>query len=221
MSKVMKIGVFDSGIGGLSVANAIKQAMPEDEIIFKNDAVHVPYGSRRMDEVLAFCLPVLESLVEDGCACIVIACNTVSTNLIQPLRELLPVPLIAIEPMVKPAAEHTKSGTVAVCATPATLASERYGWLKRTYAAEVKVLEPDCSDWAALIEQNRMNEEKLRACIEPVLEKGADVVVLGCTHYHWIQQQVQAICADRAQVIQPEDAIVSRVQHVLSGLAVS
>jgi glutamate racemase len=214
----MKIGVFDSGIGGLSVANAIKQAMPQHEIIFKNDAEHLPYGTKTTDEILAFCLPVLESLAEDGCTTIVVAFNTVSTNLIEPLRNLIDVPLIATEPMVKPAAEQTKSGKMIVCATPRTLTSPRYAELKRTYAKGMEIFEPDCSDWTTLIENEQMSEQRILESIQPGLDAGADQIVLGCTHYHWIQEQIDRLARGKAEVIQPEAALVRQLRRVLSRL---
>jgi glutamate racemase len=211
----MKVGVFDSGIGGLSVANAIKRAMPDAEIIFKNDAEHVPYGTKTKDEILAFCLPVLQSLVEDSVEIIVVACNTVSTTLIGTLRRLLTVPLIAMEPMVKPAALASTSKIIAVCATPTTLASARYQELKDTYAKDVKVLEPDCSDWSFLIENDRMSEAKIKQAIEPMLEQGADQIVLGCTHYHWIEEQIKQLAGQKATVLQPEPMIIAQLQRQL------
>lgn len=214
----MKIGVFDSGIGGLSVARAVKRAMPKYEIIFRNDAEHLPYGTKTTDEILAFCLPVLESLAEDGCRAIIVACNTVSTNLIEELRKLIDVPLIATEPMVKPAAEQTKSGKIIVCATPRTLASPRYAELKATYAKDMKIFEPDCSDWTTLIEDDKMSTARIKEAIEPGLRAGADMVVLGCTHYHWIEKQIQVLAKGRATVIQPEEALIRQLQRVLEQL---
>lgn len=214
----MTIGVFDSGRGGLSVANAIAKALPQHQVLFRDDSAHLPYGTKPMDEVLGYAAPVLQSLVDDGADCIVVACNTVSTNLIAPLRQQLAVPLVAVEPMIKPAAKQTKSGVIAVCATPATLASSRYAELKRAYAANVTVLEPDCADWAALIEQNSLNEVRIRAAIEPALQASADMIVLGCTHYHWIEREIKAICAGEATVIQPEQAVMRQLQRVLQGL---
>lgn len=214
----MKIGVFDSGIGGQSVARAIQKSLPQADVIFRSDPEHFPYGSRPMTEVHSFVLTILEKLEREGTDCIVVACNTVSTNLISQLRQELKTPLIAIEPMVKPAALLTKSKIIAVCATPGTLASRRYKELKDTYAQSVQVIEPDCRDWAYLIENNKMNEAKIRQDIEPAIQAGADVIVLGCTHYHWIEQQVKAIAAGRAEVIQPEPAIAARVRQIL-GLA--
>jgi len=212
----MKIGVFDSGIGGLSIAQALEQGLPEHEIIFVNDSVHMPYGDKLPQELLILVTPILEKLVADGCELLVIACNTVSTTCVETLRERFQVPIVAIEPMVKPAAEQTKTGVIAVCATPATLKSTRYHWLKDQYAPHVTVLEPDCSDWAGMIEHQQLDDVKIKATIDLLLAQKADVIVLGCTHYHWIEEQIQALAAGRAAVIQPEAAIVRRVSEVLA-----
>ena len=214
----MKIGVFDSGIGGLSVARAIGEALPEHEIIFVNDAKNVPYGTKSAVELLTLVEPILKQLVQDGCQVIVIACNTVSTTIIEDLRQRIAVPLIATEPMVKPAAEHTKTEVIAVCATPTTLASKRYTWLKDTYAKSVKVVEPDCSDWAAMIEHDQIDEKKIRARIEEAISQKADVIVLGCTHYHWIDSLIKDIAAGRAEIIQPEPALIAQLKRVLKRL---
>lgn len=215
----MKIGVFDSGVGGLSIANALQKGLPKDEIIFVNDVEHVPYGDKAPEQLLEWVEPILQGLVEQGCEIIVIACNTVSTTLASTLRERFSVPLVALEPMVKPAAEQTKTGVIAVCATPNTLKSTRYAWLKDTYAKDVTVLEPDCADWAEMIEGAQLEERKIRVRIEEVLEQKADIIVLGCTHYHWIEDEIKQMVAGRAAVIQPEDAIVRRVKTVQQQLA--
>jgi len=215
----MKIGVFDSGIGGLSVANAIQQELPDAEIVYASDREHVPYGDKTHDELLGFVLPILQNLVAQGCEALVIACNTATTMLRDDLRAQLDVPIVGIEPMVKPAAERTRSGIVAVCATPGTLASKRYAWLKETYAKDVTVLEPDCSRWAYMIEQNQVNYEQIKQQITEVCDQGADIIVLGCTHYHWIEQEIKDIAAGRAEIIQPEKAVVAQLKRVLARLA--
>ncbi len=214
MPKV-KIGVFDSGVGGLSVVKAIERELPELEIDYKEDHQHVPYGSRTTEEIYGFVKPIFEQFVRDGCRVIVIACNTVTTNLITRLRQEFSVPMVGIEPMVKPAAEHTKSKVIAVCATPRTLASDRYHWLKSEYAGGIKVIEPDCSDWAYMIENNSVEREKVATRIEDSIEQGADQIVLGSTHYHWIETLIKDIAAGRAEVIQPEPAVVAQLKRVL------
>lgn len=212
----VKVGVFDSGIGGLSVVNAIEQSFPELTIIFKNDAQHVPYGDREPVEILEFIKPIFQSFIDEGCQVMVVACNTVSTTLITQLREMFDVPFIAIEPMIKPAAQITTSKIIAVCATPTTLNSPRYAELKQTFATDLKVIEPDCSDWSRLIEHNSMNEALIAEQLEPALQAGADVIVLGCTHYHWIEQEVKEIVGSRATVLQPEPAIIRQLKRVLA-----
>ena len=214
-----KIGVFDSGIGGKSVAQAIEAAYPEHKVIFRHDTPdHFPYANKSPQQLLGFVTPVLEQMIKDGCEVIVIACNTVTTTIINELRTSVSIPLVAVEPMIKPAVQQTKSGTIAVCATPTTLNSKRYTQLKTDFAANKTVLEPDCADWSSLIEANTITRERLKQEITPVLNAGADVVVLACTHYHWIEEDIKRLCAGRAVVMQPEQAIVKRLATVLSQL---
>ena len=218
MTTKVRIGVFDSGVGGLAIVNAIKKTLPELEVIYKDDKAHVPYGTRSIEEIHQLVKPIFQQFVDEGCQVIVVACNTVTTNLIEQLRDEFPVPMVGVEPMVKPAAAITQSGIIAVCATPRTLSSKRYKWLKNEYARGVKVLEPDCSDWAHMVETNSLDREKVAEIINDVCDEGADVIVLGCTHYHWIDSIVDKIAASRAKVIQPEDAVVKQLEHVLKRL---
>jgi glutamate racemase len=125
--------------------------------------------------------------------------------------------IIATEPMVKPATQLSTTKVIAVCATPTTLASARYKWLKDTYAKHVTVLEPDCSDWTMLIETKQMDQQRIESEIRGVLDKKADVIVLACTHYHWIEDEINAVAAGRAVVIQPEQAIITELKRVLFG----
>lgn len=212
----MKIGVFDSGVGGESVRQAVQRALPDAEVLYRSDREHMPYGDKSPAQVLGFVAPVLKELESQGCHAIVVACNTVTTTLIKELRDQIKVPLVGIEPMVKPAAAATKTGVIAVCATPATLGSERYVWLKQTYAKDVKVLEPDCSRWAYMIEHNQLNEQQIASQIDGLCSQKADVIVLGCTHYHWIEHIIKRVVAGRGQVIQPEQAVVRQLKRVLA-----
>jgi glutamate racemase len=209
----LRVGVFDSGVGGLSVAQAIRRARPDLEVIYVNDKANVPYGTKPPAELRHLIEPIFPNLVEQGCAVIVVACNTVSTTLLDRLRSRFTVPIIGVEPMVETAAAHTKSDVIAVCATPTTLASARYQQLKNSYGKGCKFIEPDCSDWAYLIEHNQMNEARIRQAIEPALAAGADVIVLGCTHYHWIEREIKQIAAGRAQILQPEQLILASLDQ--------
>lgn len=218
LTKHLRIGVFDSGIGGLSVASAIDKAFSDADVIFVNDSEHVPYGTKSNEELLKLSLPFLEGLESRGCDIIVIACNTISTTIIGELRHKLRVPLVGIEPMIKPAAVMTKSKIIAVCATPSTLASKRYAELKNDFAKDIIVLEPNCSNWAELIEKNSIDQQQITDTINSVINKGSDVIVLGCTHYHWIEQDIKKIAGDKAIVLQPEAAIIMRLRQVLKQL---
>jgi len=212
----MKIGVFDSGVGGLSVANAVKKALPQAEVMLREDKENLPYGTKTSKRLLTLVEPILREMVADGCEVIVVACNTVTTTIINQLRERIKVPLIGMEPMIKPAAEQTKTKVIAVCATPRTLASDRYNWLKNEYAKGLKVIEPDCGDWAMMIESETISRDKIAKIIDDACEQGADVIVLGCTHYHWIEDLINNLANGRATVIQPEQPVINQLKKVMS-----
>jgi glutamate racemase len=214
----MKIGVFDSGVGGAHVAATIINVMPEHEVILREDKEHVPYGTRQPAEILQLVLPIFEEL-SGLCDVIVIACNTVSMTIISDLRSRFSMPLIPVEPLVKLASELTGSGVIAVCATPATLASAHYKQLKTIYAEDLKVLQPDCADWASMIEHNKVEGARIAGLVAEVLHGGADVIVLGCTHYHWIEEYINRLASGQAKVLQPEPAILADLRQVLEQLA--
>lgn len=215
----MNIGVFDSGVGGKSVANAIKKALPEHTVIYKQDRKNVPYGSKPPEVLFQLVNPILQKMIDEDCKVIVIACNTVTTTIISKLRKQFEVPIIGIEPMVKPAAALTTSNIIAVCATPTTLASKRYAQLKQDYASAITVLEPNCSQWSTMIENDAVNHEKIAQQIKQVCMQGADVIVLGCTHYHWIELEIGDIARHfGATVMQPEPAVVKRLKQALARL---
>jgi glutamate racemase len=199
----VRIGVFDSGVGGLSVANAIERALPEHGVVFRDDAGHVPYGTRELQEIYGFSEPIVRQLIEeDGADVVVIACNTVTTNFITRLREEFRVPLVGMEPSVKPAAEASLTGTITVCATPRTLESPR-----------------DCSDWSSMIESNRVNARHIAEIVDASIAAGSDQIVLGCTHYHWIEDTIRACADGRASVLQPEQPVIEQLQRVLAAVS--
>lgn len=215
----MKIGVFDSGVGGESVANAIRESLPQHEVLYRQDKENVPYGTKSPTELHSLVLPILLDMVSTGCDVIVVACNSVTTTIIEDLRKEITIPLIGIEPMVKTASELSRSRIAAVCATPTTLGSPRYKYLKETYAKDMQILEPDCSDWAEMIEGNTLEHDKIRDIVESSIAKGADVIVMGCTHYHWIEEDVVRIADGRATVVQPEQPVIAQLNRVLERLA--
>lgn len=212
----MRIGVFDSGIGGEAVAARLAVAFPSAEIVTVNDKKHVPYGGRPQEEIRRLTHDALQPLLHETYDCIILACNTATAASIEWLRETYPEQLfVGLEPMVKPAAGLTKSGVIAVCATPSTLKSERYNLLKRRYLDTTICLEPNCRQWASMIEHSRLDTATVRAEIVDVLDQGADVIVLACTHYHWIRDLIEEIADKRARIIDPSDAIIRRISMLL------
>jgi glutamate racemase len=214
-----KIGVFDSGVGGQSVATAIGLGLPDDDVIFVNDSLNVPYGTKTEDELYEMALPKLQQLADQGCRVIVIACNSVSTTILDKLQKDISVPLIGVEPLIEQAVEKSSSKVIAVCATPRTLASSRYKELCAQYAVDSVVVEPDCSEWALMIENDAIDRAKIKIAIEDVIQQGADTIVLGCTHYHWIESLIRSIANGKAQIIQPEEFIVGEVRQALLQLS--
>jgi glutamate racemase len=215
---VYRVGVFDSGVGGRSVANAIQIALPNTQVVFVNDSKNVPYGTKSPEVLFDLVAPILKDLARKSDV-IVIACNTVSTTLIDKLRGEIDIPLIPVVPMIEDAVGLTKSGTIAVCATPTTLASKYYDQQKNAYTKAVTVLEPDCSDWAFMIENDQLDRHKIHARIDEACKLGADVIVLGCTHYHWIEDLIKETADGRATVLQPEPSVVEDVRQALAQLA--
>lgn len=210
-----RIGVFDSGVGGLSVARAIEKAFPDDEVIYTEDKKNIPYGNKSKDTLRTIVVPILRELAE-RCDVIVVACNTVSTTLGIELKDVLPVPVILTEPMINEAAKRTKSKVIAVCATPTTLASPRYKVLLEQNAQHLSVLEPDCSNWSYMIENDIVDQQMIQQSITEVCQQGADVIVLGCTHYHWIEEEIAKVARPQAVVLQPEPMLISEVERVLA-----
>lgn len=212
----MKLGVFDSGIGGEAVAAALQETLPAADIIIVNDKSNVPYGDKSTDQVIRLTEAALQPLLSAACDIIILACNTATAAAIETLRSRYPTQkFIGIEPMIKTAASLTRSNTIAVCATPATLGSRRYHQLIQTYGAHLDIIEPDCSQWAYLIENSQLNRTHVEQTIQEICRRGADVIVLGCTHYHWIKDLIIQVAAGRAEVIEPSEAIGRRVQQLL------
>lgn len=213
----MKLGVFDSGIGGEAVAAALRRTFPHATILTVNDHAHVPYGDKTPEEVRQLTETAIQPFLDGSFDIIILACNTATAQAIDYLRAEYPLQkFIGIEPMVKAAAQATASGIIAICATPSTLASSRYHALKDTYGADLIIFEPDCHEWAYLIENNQLNRSHIETKINDVCAQGADVIVLGCTHYHWIKDVIIELVAGRAQVLEPSEAIGRRVAQLLT-----
>jgi glutamate racemase len=222
VGSTMKLGIFDSGIGGEAVAASLQTLLPEATIQVVNDRKNVPYGSKTTEEVISLTHAAIQPLLEGNCDIIILACNTASAAAIETLRTQYPEQdFIGFEPMVKPAAALSKTGVIAVCATPSTLASHRYAWLVEQYAKDTRIIEPDCSRWAYMIENNQINRDNIASIVNDCCDAGADIIVLGCTHYHWIKDLISEIAGERAMILEPSEAIARRVQAIMSTKAAS
>lgn len=214
------IGVFDSGVGGLSVLKAIRRNLPQLPVIFLADQAHVPYGSRPLEEVRSFAEGITHFLLEHGCSTIVVACNTASAAALRYLRQTFPlVSFVGMEPAVKPAAESTQSRVVGVLATPATFQGALYASVVERFAQGVTVLQHTCPGLVALIEAGRLDSDETRRILEdalrPMLSQGIDTVVLGCTHYPFVIPLIQEITGPGVRVIDPAPAVARQVQRLL------
>ena len=208
--------MFDSGSCGRSFIAPILERFPGAEVIYKEDVKNLPYGTKTPQELLTLTVPFFHDFEAEGCEAIVVACNTVTTNIIHELRSEVTIPLVGVEPMIKPAALLSKTGVIAVCATPRTLKSDRYAFLKQRYAPATQIVEPDCSNWASLIENNQTNELQLEKMIESLRQENVDVIVLGCTHYHWIEEELQHLAGPGMMVIQPIEPVLDQLARVLA-----
>lgn len=226
MAPAPGIGIFDSGIGGLTVAAAIRQALPRERLLYFGDNAHVPYGDRTAEEILAFSVAITEALVAKGCKAVVIACNTASSAALKPLRQRFPhIPFVGMEPAVKPAVEHTRSSVVGVLATKATVEGRSLADVVERFAHGVEVIRQACPGLAQRIDNGDLDsvetEALLRNWIEPMLERGIDALVLGCTHYPLVRPLIERITGPAVRVIDPSDAVARRLVQVLAedGLA--
>lgn len=214
------IGVFDSGIGGLSVANAIFGLLPGASIHYYADTANVPYGPRSPAEIIQFSRSITRHLLDQGCQLIVVACNTATAAALDQLRREWPaIPFVGMEPAVKPAAQATRTGKVGVLATASTIESERYASLMHRYARHVQVWENPCVGLVPLIEQGALRSEGTRRLLEgilaPMLAEGMDTLVLGCTHYPFIRPLLEEIVGPDITIIDPAPAVARQVKRIL------
>lgn len=210
-----RIGVFDSGVGGKYFVDGVSKRFPDAEVVYKEDKENLPYGDKSPQELLELTLPIFREFEDEGCDAVLVACNSVTTNIISELRAELSVPLVGVEPMIKPAAKKTQTGVIMVCATPATLNSQRYAELKRQFAENVEVIEPDCSNWAKMIEDNREDELELIKLVQEAALEDADIILLGCTHYHWIEDLLNELSGETIEVMQPTEPVLDQLERVL------
>jgi glutamate racemase len=214
------IGVFDSGIGGLSVLRAMREQMPNESVIYFGDQGHVPYGPRSMEEIQKFSEGITQFLLEQNSKLIVVACNTASAAALKYLRGRFPdVPFVGMEPAVKPAAEITKTGKVGVLATPATFQGALYASVVERFGAGVELFQHTCPGLVGQIEKGELDSNATRLILEdallPMLEKNIDTVVLGCTHYPFVIPLIERIVGMDVRVIDPAPSVARQVNRLL------
>ena len=213
------IGVFDSGVGGLSVWREIVRQLPYESILYIADRAHVPYGNRSSREVLAYCDAICALLIAQGCKAIVVACNTASAVALQALRELHPaVPILGLEPAVKPAVSLSQTKVVGVMATPATFQGQLFRATVGRCATDVKVVEQVClglADWVESGASEAELETLLQGFLTPMLEANADTIVLGCTHYPFVIDTIRRLAGPDLKVIDPAPAVAAHLARVL------
>lgn len=206
------IGIFDSGLGGLSVLAAIARALPRADLAYLADTAHVPYGEKPEGFIRGRVVAIGEHLVDQGCGLLVVACNTATVSAVRALRERFPgMPIVGVEPGVKPAAAASRTRRVAVLATEATAKSERLATLIREHAANVEVMIAPCPGWATRVEALAQDDAdfaaEIAARVEPLLAAGADRLVLGCTHYSFLAPLLAPLVAGRAELVDVADAV--------------
>lgn len=186
----MRIGIFDSGLGGQYIAEQLKRKLAGAQIVLKTDSAHLPYGNKSPQQLLDFIKPILADFERQQVQVVVIACNTVTTNLLAELKRLTNLPLLGIEPELDQAVEQSKTKTIVVCATPGTLVSKRYQAAKQAHP-QAKIIEPDCSRWAELIETGQFDLRQVEDLIILARSQQADTIVLGCTHYLYLTEALK------------------------------
>jgi len=214
------IGIFDSGVGGLSVLRAIREKMPEENVLYLGDQVHVPYGPRSMEQIQSFSEGITNFLLNHDAKIIVVACNAASAAALTYLRGRFPaVSFVGMEPAVKPAVETTKTGKVGVLATPATFQGALYASVVERFAAGVELFQHTCPGLVGQIEKGDLESNATRAILEdallPMLEKNIDTVVLGCTHYPFVIPLIEQIVGENVRVIDPASSVAKQVKRLL------
>ena len=214
------IGVFDSGLGGLSVLRDMRTLLPAEDILYYADNAYCPYGLRSQPEIQERSRLITQLLIDRGAKAVVVACNTASSMAITDLRIHFPgLDIIGLEPAVKPAVKLTRSGKVGVLATPRTVAGERLRWLIETHAGGVEVHTVAAAGLVELVESGELSGPAvvgmLRPLLDPMIAAGVDVVVLGCTHYPFLRGSIESYMGPDVPVIDSGLAIARRTRHVL------
>jgi glutamate racemase len=213
------IGIFDSGVGGISVLREIRALLPAEHLIYYADSGHCPYGGKPREQIVARACAITERLLERGAKLVVVACNTATIAAVEHLRATYPIPFVGMEPAVKPAAAATRSGVVGVLATGAALAGEKFHHLVAAHARDVRVITQPCPGLVEQVEAGALDTPQTRALVEryvkPLMAQGADVLVLGCTHYPFLRPLISTLAGPDVTLLDTGAAVARQVRRVL------
>jgi glutamate racemase len=219
MSSNLPIGIFDSGVGGLSILKKIHQLLPRESLLYIADSAHAPYGPKGEVFIIERSRHILKFLNDQPVKAVVVACNTATAAAVETLRNEHSLPIIGMEPAIKPAALQTQSGVIGVLATEGTLASDKFVDLKSRFDGGVEIITQPCPGLVEHIERIQSDlpaiKNLLQKCIRPLVEKGADSLVLGCTHYNFIKDQIREVAGDAVAIIDTQEAVSNRLASVL------
>ncbi|MEO5741298.1 MAG: glutamate racemase [Vicinamibacterales bacterium] len=213
------VGVFDSGVGGLSVLHALRQELPHEHFLYVGDSGRAPYGERPAEFVVERAITITKFLVGQGAKALVVACNTATAAAAESLRARFTIPIVAIEPAVKPAASRSRSRVVGVLATTGTLSSPNMGKLLANYGSDVEFVIQPCPGLADQVEKGELASDQTRAMVEryvrPIIDKGGDTIVLGCTHYPFLRGLIQEAAGPDVDVIDPATPVARELRRRL------
>jgi len=213
------IAVFDSGVGGISVLKHIHQLLPNENLLYVADSIHAPYGNKSAAEIQARCFAIAEFLIAKDAKALVVACNTATAAAIDQMRAKYSLPIIGMEPAVKPAAEASRSGIIGVLATTGTLQSAQFAALLESYGRNVEVVTQACVGLVECVERGELSQESTRALVkrycQPLLDEGADSIVLGCTHYPLLKSLIQEVVGADVVLIDTGAAVASQLKSRL------
>jgi glutamate racemase len=218
------IGIFDSGVGGLSVLRHIREHLPQEKLLYVADSAYAPYGGKSPQEIQKRSLALSEFLVEQGAKALVVACNTATAAAISVLRARFSLPVIGMEPAVKPAVTATRSGVVGVLATTGTLRSAQFAALLESYGKNVRVVTQGCPGLVECVERGELDSAQTRELLEgyvaPLLAAGADTLVLGCTHYPFLRSLLAELVGDSVALIDTGAAVARQVERRLNEMGI-
>jgi glutamate racemase len=218
------IGVFDSGVGGLSILDEALRQLPEHDFIYLADSANAPYGEKSSEWIADRSLSLCQYLASSRCDAIVVACNTATAQAIEQIRRSLSIPIIGVEPGIKPAAMQSQNGVVGVLATEATLKSDKFNALLSTLPSECRFIKQAGAGLVPLIEAGKANSEEtlelLAQHLEPIQDAGSDTLVLGCTHYPFLRKAIRKLLGDSITLIDTSEAVVRQLKRQLEQLQI-